>query len=91
MVLEYLLSSAMERPLAPEEAETLPVESMLLAIGARPRREEGMNDPVEGANALALDASANKRIPRSMIHRCLVLPPPHDAHVLPSVNTDQIH
>jgi hypothetical protein len=67
MVLEYLFISPMVRPLAPEEAATLPAERMLLAMGARPRRDEGVNDPVEGTNALAPDASATRRVTRSMI------------------------
>jgi hypothetical protein len=66
MVLEYLFISPMVRPLAPEEAETLPAERRLPAMGARPRRDEGVNDPVEGTNALAPDARATRRVTRSI-------------------------
>jgi len=36
----------------------------LPAMGARPRRDEGVNDPVEGTNALAPDARATRRVTR---------------------------
>lgn len=64
MVLEYLFSSAIVMPLAPaEEADTLPADLAVLAIDACPRRLGARNEPEEGANALALPASARRRTP----------------------------